>query len=179
MLIRPPGAQDEAEFLSRCLRCSECMKVCPTSGLQPTLLEAGLEGIWTPVLRSRLGYCDYACNACGQVCPSGAIPALELDASASRCWAGGHRPRPLPALGQDTPCIVCQEMCPVPDKAIELRAGGSSTPAASRSATPLRHAERPMHRLRHLRVPVPAEGRGGHPGSIVSEGAVGATRHLE
>ncbi len=32
-LLRPPGVDDEAEFLSRCLRCSECMKVCPTSGL--------------------------------------------------------------------------------------------------------------------------------------------------
>ena len=78
-LIRPPGAQDESLFLSRCLRCSECMKACPTSGLQPTLAEAGLEGIWTPVLKSRLGYCDYACNACGRVCPSGAIPPLPLE----------------------------------------------------------------------------------------------------
>ena len=120
-LIRPPGAQDEGRFLSRCLRCSECMKACPTSGLQPTLAEAGLEGLWTPVLRSRLGYCDYACNACGQVCPSGAIPPLALPKKrravigvavidTDRClpWAAG------------TPCIVCEEMCPVPDKAIEL-----------------------------------------------------------
>jgi len=120
-LIRPPGAQDEGRFLSRCLRCGECMKACPTSGLQPTLAEAGLEGLWTPVLRSRLGYCDYACNACGRVCPSGAIPPLALPKKrrevigvavidTDRClpWAAG------------TPCIVCEEMCPVPDKAIEL-----------------------------------------------------------
>ncbi|MBU0702389.1 MAG: 4Fe-4S binding protein, partial [Chloroflexi bacterium] len=65
-LIRPPGAQDESEFLARCLRCSQCMKVCPTSGLQPALFEAGLEGMWTPRLVSRLGYCDYGCNGCGQ-----------------------------------------------------------------------------------------------------------------
>ncbi len=26
-LIRPPGARDEAEFLARCVRCSECMRV--------------------------------------------------------------------------------------------------------------------------------------------------------
>ena len=120
-LIRPPGAQDESRFLSRCLRCGACMKVCPTSGLQPTLAEAGLEGLWTPILRSRLGYCDYACNACGKVCPSGAIPPLALPTKrrevigvavidTDRClpWAAG------------TPCIVCEEMCPVPDKAIEL-----------------------------------------------------------
>ena len=120
-LIRPPGAQDEARFLSRCLRCSECMKVCPTSGLQPTLVEAGLEGLWTPVLKSRLGYCDYACSACGHVCPSGAIPKLGLAEKRKQVIGVAviDRDRCLP-WAADTPCIVCQEMCPVPDKAIDL-----------------------------------------------------------
>ena len=112
-LIRPPGAQDEARFLSRCLRCSECMKACPTSGLQPTLGEAGLEGLWTPVLKSRLGYCDYACTACGQVCPSGAIPPLPLERKRAQVIGVAviDRDRCLP-WAADTPCIVCQEMCP-------------------------------------------------------------------
>ena len=35
-------------FLSRCIRCGECMKVCPNNALHPTLDEAGLEGLWTP-----------------------------------------------------------------------------------------------------------------------------------
>ena len=34
-LIRPPGALDETDFLSRCIRCGECMKVCPNNSLQP------------------------------------------------------------------------------------------------------------------------------------------------
>ena len=121
-LIRPPGAQDEARFLSRCLRCSECMKACPTSGLQPTLGEAGLEGLWTPVLKSRLGYCDYACTACGQVCPSGAIPPLPLERKRAQVLGVAviDRDRCLP-WAADTPCIVCQEMCPVPDKAVVLQ----------------------------------------------------------
>jgi len=120
-LIRPPGAQDEEAFLSRCLRCSECMKTCPTSGLQPTLSEAGVEGIWTPVLRSRLGYCDFACNACGQVCPSGAIPLLPLEQKRRQVigLAVIDEKRCLP-WAKATPCIVCQEMCPVPEKAIIL-----------------------------------------------------------
>ena len=121
-LIRPPGAQDEGRFLSRCLRCSECMKACPTSGLQPALGEAGLEALWTPVLKSRLGYCDYACNACGQVCPSGAIPPLGVAQKRTRVLGVAviDRNRCLP-WALDTPCVVCQEMCPVPDKAIELK----------------------------------------------------------
>ena len=36
-LLRPPGALDEPEFLSRCIRCGECMKVCPNNALHPTL----------------------------------------------------------------------------------------------------------------------------------------------
>jgi polyferredoxin/NAD-dependent dihydropyrimidine dehydrogenase PreA subunit len=129
-LIRPPGVTDEASFLSRCLRCSECMKVCPTSGLQPALTEAGLEGVWSPVLRSRLGYCDYACTACGHTCPSGAIPKLDLAVKRRQVLgiAVVDRNRCLP-WAQDTPCIVCQEMCPVPDKAITLTAGKYVTDA--------------------------------------------------
>jgi MauM/NapG family ferredoxin protein len=120
-LLRPPGVDDEAQFLSLCLRCSLCMDVCPTSGLQPALFEAGLEGIWTPHLVPRLGYCDYGCNACGQICPSNAIPQLDLEDKRQAVigLASVDRNRCLPwAYG--TPCIVCEEMCPVPDKAIEL-----------------------------------------------------------
>ncbi|HLA26919.1 MAG TPA: 4Fe-4S binding protein, partial [Syntrophales bacterium] len=58
LLIRPPGSLEEREFLARCVKCGECMKVCITNGLQPTLMEAGLEGIWSPVLVPRLGYCE-------------------------------------------------------------------------------------------------------------------------
>jgi polyferredoxin len=120
-LIRPPGAQDEGAFLSRCLRCSECMKVCPTSGLQPSLGQAGLEALWTPVLASRLGYCDYSCTACGHVCPSGAIPKLDLEKKRRQVLGVAviDRNRCLP-WASNTPCIVCQEMCPVSNKAIVL-----------------------------------------------------------
>ena len=78
-LIRPPGALEEPKFLQTCVRCGECMKVCITGGLQPTLLEAGLEGIWSPKLVPRVGYCEYRCTLCGQVCPTGAIRKLALD----------------------------------------------------------------------------------------------------
>ena len=121
LLIRPPGVEDERLFLSRCLRCSQCIKVCPTSGLQPTLLEAGLEGLWTPHLVSRLGYCDYGCNACGQICPSGAIPRLDLAEKREQVLGVAviDRDRCLP-WAHGVPCIVCEEMCPTPEKAIRL-----------------------------------------------------------
>jgi MauM/NapG family ferredoxin protein len=121
LLIRPPGAQDEAEFLSRCLRCSQCMKVCPTSGLQPSFLQGGLEAFWTPRLVPRLGYCNYGCHACGQICPSGAIPPLDLATKRQAVLGVAviDRDRCLPWV-HGTPCIVCEEMCPVAPKAIRL-----------------------------------------------------------
>ncbi len=124
-LVRPPGVDDEAEFLARCLRCSQCMKVCPTSGLQPALFEAGLEGLWTPRLAPRLGYCDYGCNACGQICPSGAIPPLDMARKREAVIGVAviDRNRCLP-WAHGVPCIVCEEMCPTPEKAIELQIGG-------------------------------------------------------
>jgi polyferredoxin/Pyruvate/2-oxoacid:ferredoxin oxidoreductase delta subunit len=120
-LIRPPGVEDEGDFLAHCLRCSQCMKVCPTSGLQPVLFEAGLEGLWTPQLAPRLGYCDYGCNACGQVCPSGAIPPLALADKREQVIGVAviDRDRCLP-WAHGIPCIVCEEMCPTPEKAIRL-----------------------------------------------------------
>jgi len=72
-LIRPPGALDESNFLARCVRCGECMKVCPNNALHPTLMEGGIEALWTPVVVPRVGYCEPNCVLCGQVCPTGAI----------------------------------------------------------------------------------------------------------
>jgi MauM/NapG family ferredoxin protein len=119
-LILPPGAV-KPEFLSRCIRCGICLKVCPTSGLQPSMGSEGWAGTWTPALVPRLGQCDYGCNACGQQCPTGAIPPLDLDAK--RETVIGHatidQNRCLPWADNRT-CLVCEEMCPLSEKAILL-----------------------------------------------------------
>lgn len=118
-LIRPPGAQDEGEFLARCIRCGECMKVCLTKGLQPVLWEAGLEGLYTPKLVPRLGYCSYSCTLCGQVCPTGAIPRLEpvVKQNLPLGTAAINRTRCIPYT-EGADCLVCEEHCPVSPKAI-------------------------------------------------------------
>ncbi|MBE0426533.1 MAG: 4Fe-4S binding protein [Nitrospirae bacterium] len=118
-LLRPPGALEEKEFLKRCVKCGECMKVCITNGLQPTLLEAGIEGIWSPILIPVIGYCEYRCTLCGQVCPSGAIQNLSLEEKmkVKIGLAMIDKGRCLP-YSHNTPCIVCEEVCPTPEKAI-------------------------------------------------------------
>jgi MauM/NapG family ferredoxin protein len=120
-LVRPPGARAEADFLQRCIRCGECMKACPSSGLQPSLLQSGMEGLWTPVLVSRVGPCLFDCTTCGQVCPTSAIKPLELEVKRQTIIGTAYidQKRCLPwADGRN--CIVCQEMCPVSPKAVLL-----------------------------------------------------------
>jgi polyferredoxin len=124
-LIRPPGSTAEDLFLARCIRCGECMKVCPTNALHPTFLEAGWDGIWSPIMIARIGYCEPSCTLCGQVCPTGAIKELTL---AEKVGSEEHHPnvigtgffdqgRCLP-WAMATPCVVCEEWCPTSPKAI-------------------------------------------------------------
>lgn len=119
-LIRPPGAR-ENNLLSKCIRCGECIRACPTSAIQPSVPESGLEGLWTPVLLLRLGYCDYSCNACGQVCPVQVIPPLSLEDKRQQVIGLAYidQNRCIP-WADYRDCIVCEEMCPVPDKAVKL-----------------------------------------------------------
>lgn len=120
-LIRPPGAVDEREFLRRCIRCGSCMKVCMGNAIHPALGEAGLEGIVSPVMVGRLGYCEFNCTLCGQVCPTGALRRLTREEK-QRFVLGLaviDRNRCIPWSSPEN-CIVCEEHCPVADKAIRF-----------------------------------------------------------
>ncbi len=119
-LIRPPGA-NLVDFESLCIRCNECVRVCPTQGLQASFLEGGWRNMLTVRLDPRIGYCSYNCAACGQVCPSGAIPRLSLEEKRHipMGLARVDRNRCLP-WAYNVACIVCEEACPVANKAIRL-----------------------------------------------------------
>jgi len=124
VLVRPPGALEEGPFLDRCVRCGECVRVCSTSGagLQLSNLENGWSGIWTPVLKPYLGYCEYNCNMCGEVCPTGAIQPLPLEERQEMKMGTAHfdKTRCIPWYYGEN-CMVCEEHCPIPDKAIHFR----------------------------------------------------------
>jgi len=121
-LLRPPGVRDEDEFLNKCVRCGECMKVCLKNALYPAAWQAGVVGIYTPLVIPRLGYCEYNCTLCGQVCPTGAIP--KLPASSKQREVIGKavfdKNHCLP-FAKRIDCIVCEEHCPIPSKAIRSR----------------------------------------------------------
>jgi polyferredoxin/ferredoxin len=132
-LVRPPGALPEREFLSRCIKCGQCMRICPTNVIHPAGLQGGLEGLWTPVLNFRIGTsgCQFNCIACGNLCPTAAIRPITLDERLGRNRFADRGPIKIGtafvdrgrclAWAMDRPCIVCQENCPVSPKAIQTR----------------------------------------------------------
>ncbi|MGB3113169.1 MAG: 4Fe-4S dicluster domain-containing protein, partial [Candidatus Omnitrophota bacterium] len=82
---------------------------------------AGIEGIWTPHLVPEIGWCEYNCALCGSVCPTGAITKVthkqklvtklgtaKVDRTKCIAWAYNQE------------CLVCEEHCPVADKAIKI-----------------------------------------------------------
>ncbi|HOL04770.1 MAG TPA: 4Fe-4S binding protein [Syntrophorhabdaceae bacterium] len=120
-LLRPPGVEKEDEFLKKCVRCGECIKVCLKNALYPSILQGGIYGIFTPVIIPRLGYCEYNCNLCGQVCPTGAIPNLPLEKKKKSIIGVAviDKNHCLP-YAKKINCIVCEEHCPVTEKAIRF-----------------------------------------------------------
>jgi len=132
-VIRPPGSLPEEAFLQRCIKCGQCMRVCPTNVIHPAAFQAGIEGIWTPMLNFRMGTsgCQHGCIACGNLCPTAAIRPISIG---ERLGKGDFEARGPIRIGMafvdrgrclpwamDRPCIVCQENCPVSPKAIFTR----------------------------------------------------------
>lgn len=112
-LLRPPGVLPEQAFLACCVRCGECMAVCPTNTLQPIGLQAGWLALFSPNLIPRRGYCDPRCHRCAEVCPVGAIQTLS---PRERVWAKTgtaivFRQQCL-AWEHQKSCMVCDEVCP-------------------------------------------------------------------
>jgi polyferredoxin len=154
-VIRPPGAVEERAFLERCIRCAECMKVCPNNALHPALFASGLEGLWTPILNARNGYCEHTCVLCGQVCPTGALQTItekeKLGIGVAPVKIGTafyDLGRCLP-WSMQTPCIVCEEFCPTSPKAIWVE----EVEAPVRDSKPGENGEQPAMKTVKLQRP--------------------------
>ncbi len=125
--IRPPGSVPEDKFLQLCIRCGQCIKVCPNNVLQSAGFEHGFNGLWTPKVVADWSGCEPSCNNCGQVCPTGAVRALALEEkrAARLGLAQVDEKTCLPYAGRGA-CQLCVDECRMAGyNAIEfIRVGG-------------------------------------------------------
>ncbi len=72
--LRPPGALEEHDFLAACIKCGQCVQVCPVSALHPADLLDGF-GVGAPFIEPRKQACDFSCDVaqCILACPTGAL----------------------------------------------------------------------------------------------------------
>jgi ferredoxin-type protein NapG len=72
--LRPPGALDEKDFLASCIKCGQCVQVCPVQAIKLADLVDGF-GVGTPFIDAREQACDFSCDAvqCILACPTGSL----------------------------------------------------------------------------------------------------------
>lgn len=124
-LIRPPGVtalRAEKDFIKRCLRCLQCVKSCPNQIIKITGSEYGFANLFTPHIRFEEYGCDFNCQVCQLVCPNYAIPLQALgEKQHTRMGLASVDVNLCVVYTENTNCLVCEEMCPVPEKAIKVR----------------------------------------------------------
>ncbi|MCK5878017.1 MAG: 4Fe-4S dicluster domain-containing protein [Candidatus Marithrix sp.] len=72
--LRPPGAIKEEDFLASCIKCGQCVQVCPVEAIFLAELDDGM-GIGVPYIDARSQACDFSCDAvqCVLACPTGSL----------------------------------------------------------------------------------------------------------
>lgn len=72
--LRPPGAIAERDFLAACIKCGQCVQVCPVEAIVLADIDEGF-GLGVPYLNARAQACDFSCDAiqCILACPTGAL----------------------------------------------------------------------------------------------------------
>jgi MauM/NapG family ferredoxin protein len=135
--LRPPGALDEEEFLSRCIRCFRCGDACPNRAIVALNEETGRDfsrspgpaEAGTPVIFPRRQACMLCMGVpgdellCTAACPSGALQVVRkeepevqarvhmglavIDEHLCYSWNGAS-------------CGVCARACPFEGKALRL-----------------------------------------------------------
>jgi len=115
----PPGSKSIDDFNKNCTACYLCVTRCPSSVLQPAVLQYGLTGIMQPFLDFNTGYCNYDCTVCSEVCPTGAIGKLDKSEKHSiQLGKSSFIKENCIIYTNGTDCGACSEHCPT--KAVDM-----------------------------------------------------------
>jgi len=130
LILRPPGALNEADFLKTCIKCGLCVEGCPYDTLR--LAAPGDDmPMGTPFYVPKEVPC-YMCEdiPCVPVCPTGALNAASLQSERDGERAWDIRKMDMGVAVVDVKsciaywgiqCDACYRACPLLDEAISLR----------------------------------------------------------
>jgi MauM/NapG family ferredoxin protein len=134
-LLRPPGALDELEFLTKCTRCDKCMKACPENAILVAPASTGL-ALKTPFIDPRSVPC-FLCTTlpCVTACEDEALIWPRVRLADGRELDGPKATRMGTARVKQSQCVtwdstdrdarecrICVDRCPYPEEAIRLTA---------------------------------------------------------
>jgi ferredoxin-type protein NapG len=128
LILRPPGALPEDEFLASCIKCGMCVEACPYDAL--TLAAPGdNKPVGTPYYRPRTNPC-YMCKdiPCVAACPSGTLNkelVSDKDENGDLKLNIDLAKMGLAVIDRETciayagiQCDACYRACPLIDKAL-------------------------------------------------------------
>lgn len=125
LLLRPPGARSEAEFLKSCIRCGLCVNACPFDTLKLATAGSGLP-LGTPYFTPREIPC-YMCEdiPCVPICPTGALDrakvSVEGELEIKKAQMGVAVVDSYHCIAfWGIQCDACYRACPLIDEAISL-----------------------------------------------------------
>lgn len=127
ILLRPPGAVSEREFLARCVHCGQCAEICPHRCIR---LKRGFGPVRnTPVVRPRRAPC-LLCMKCPSACPSGALDPTVTDMRRAGMGQAYILEDRCHNFTDGVMCWTCYDKCPLRGEAVILKNG--ITPAMTR-----------------------------------------------
>jgi len=92
--VRPPGALVDQQFMAACIKCGQCVQVCPVKAIKLADADQGF-GIGTPYIDTREQACDFSCDGlqCVLACPTGALThEINFAHQSEMAWARIDRP---------------------------------------------------------------------------------------
>ena len=116
--LRPPGAQSEADFMSRCIRCGKCIEACPHESIFAIKSLLSATG-GTPTIDTRTKACRMCHDVpCVPACPTEALRGVETPEEINMGYAVVDRETCISFKGLR--CEVCYRACPLIDRAIVI-----------------------------------------------------------
>ncbi|NOQ91377.1 MAG: 4Fe-4S dicluster domain-containing protein, partial [Flavobacteriaceae bacterium] len=106
ILLRPPGAVSEDDFIYACIKCGLCVQICPIEAVKLAGISDGLS-YGTPYIDPREQACDFSCDAmqCVETCPTAALDFLPFKKAGENSLIEYQKANPNPEANYN-PFIV-------------------------------------------------------------------------